>query len=64
MNEKAKVVADALEFELDKIDGYVEYGIGINKEFESAPWSCYGQVTGRSGGRSGFSGNFGVKSRF
>ena len=64
MNDKAKVVADALEFELDKIDGYVEYGIGINKEFESTPWSCYGQVAGRSGGRSGFSGNFGVKYRF
>ena len=64
MNDKAKVVADALEFELDKIDGYVEYGIGINKEFESTPWSCYGQITGRSGGRSGFSGNFGVKYRF
>ena len=39
-------------------------GIGINKEFESTPWSCYGQVAGRSGGRSGFSGNFGVKYRF
>ncbi|MBO7610881.1 MAG: hypothetical protein J6T23_01575 [Elusimicrobia bacterium] len=64
MNDKAKVVADAMEFELDKVDGYVEYGIGVNKEFEFTPWSCYGQITGMSGGRSGFAGNFGVKYRF
>ena len=64
MNENAKVVADSLEFEIDKVDGHVEYGIGVNKEFEYTPWSCYGQVTGISGGRSGFAGNFGVKYRF
>ena len=64
MNDNAKVVADSLDFELDKVDGYVEYGIGVNKDFIATSWSCYGQITGRSGGRSGFAGNFGIKYRF
>ena len=64
MNDKSKVVADSLEFELDKIDGYVEYGIGVNKDFENTPWSCYGQVTGKSGGRNGVEFNLGVTYRF
>ncbi|MCR4662257.1 MAG: hypothetical protein K5622_00020 [Endomicrobiaceae bacterium] len=64
MNDKAKVVADNMEFELDKIDGYVEYGAGVNKDFINTPWNCYVQVTGRSGGRTGFAGNLGVKYKF
>ena len=64
MNDNTKVIADSLDFEIDKVDGYIEYGIGVNKDFERTPWSCYGQLTGRSGGRSGFAGNFGVKYRF
>ena len=64
MNDNAKVVADSLEFEIDKVDGYIEYGAGVNKDFIGTVWSCYAQVTGRSGGRSGFAGNFGVKYRF
>ncbi len=64
MNDKAKVIANSLDFELDKVDGYVEYGAGVNKEFESTPWSCYGQIAGRSGGRCGVSLNLGAKYRF
>jgi len=49
---------------MDKIDGYVEYGAGVNKEFINTPWSCYAQLTGRNGGINGFSGNIGVKYSF
>ena len=64
MGDDRKVVADETEFEMDKIDGYVEYGAGVNKEFINTPWSCYAQVTGRSGGINGVSGNLGVKYKF
>ena len=64
MNDKTKVIADGQEFEIDKIDGYVEYGAGVNKDFINTPWSCYLQATGRSGGRNGFAGNIGIKYKF
>ena len=62
--DKIKVEADGLDSEADKADGYVEYGIGLNKEFINTPWSCYVQVTGKGGDRSGFDGSFGVKYNF
>ena len=64
MNDNVKVVSENKEFELDKIDGYLEYGAGVNKEFISSPWTIYAQLTGRNGGRKGFVGNFGVKYKF
>ncbi len=64
ISDKAKVVVDGTEFETDKIDGYVEYGAGVNKDFINTPWSCYAQVTDRSGGINGFSGNLGIKYKF
>ena len=64
ISDKAKVVVDEAEFETDKINGYVEYGAGVNKDFINTPWSCYLEATGRSGGINGFSGNFGIKYRF
>jgi len=64
LSSKPKVKAGGEELELDSIDGFVEYGIGVNKEFIGSVWSCYGQVTGRSGGRNGFGGNLGIKYKF
>ena len=64
LSNKPKVKAGGEELELDSIDGFVEYGIGVNKEFIGSVWSCYGQVTGRSGGRNGFGGNLGIKYKF
>ena len=64
MNDNVKVVAEGEEFELDKIDGYLEYGAGVNKEFINSPWTIYAQLTGRNGGRNGFAGNFGIKYKF
>jgi outer membrane autotransporter protein len=64
LSGKPKVKAGGQELELDSIDGFVEYGIGVNKEFIGSVWSCYGQITGRSGGRNGFGGNFGIKYKF
>ena len=64
MNDKAKVVVDGTEFETDKIKGYVEFGAGVNKDFINTPWSCYVEATGRSGGRTGFAGNLGIKYKF
>ena len=64
ISDKGKVVADKIELETDKIDGYIEYGVGVNKEFIDTLWSCYAQVTGRSGGINGFGGNMGVKYSF
>jgi hypothetical protein len=64
LSSKPKVKAGGEELELDSIDGFVEYGIGVNKEFIGTVWSCYGQVTGRSGGRNGFGGNLGIKYKF
>jgi len=64
LSGKPKVKAGGEELELDSIDGFVEYGIGVNKEFIGSVWSCYGQVTGRSGGRNGFGGNLGIKYKF
>ena len=64
LSGKPKVKTEAGEIELDSITGYVEYGLGVNKEFIGSVWSCYGQVTGRSGGRNGFGGNLGIKYKF
>ena len=64
ISDKAKVVADETEFEADKINGYIEYGAGVNKDFINTPWSCYAQVTGRNGGINGVSGNLGIKYSF
>ena len=64
LSSKPTVKAEGVELELDSIDGYVEYGLGVNKDFVGTVWSCYAQVTGRSGGRNGFAGNLGVKYKF
>ena len=64
MSDKAKVVVDGTEFETDKVNGYVEFGAGVNKDFINTPWSCYLEATGRSGGRTGFAGNLGIKYKF
>jgi outer membrane autotransporter protein len=64
LSSKPTVKAEGVELELDSIDGYVEYGLGVNKDFVGTVWSCYAQVTGRSGGRNGFSGNLGIKYKF
>jgi outer membrane autotransporter protein len=61
---KPKVSAGDVELEADKIDGYVEYGVGINKDFIGTLWSCYAQILGRGGDRSGFSGSLGIKYKF
>lgn len=64
LGSKPTVKAEGVELELDSIDGYVEYGAGVNKDFIGTVWSCYAQVTGRSGGRNGFAGNLGIKYKF
>ena len=64
LGSKPTVKTDGVELELDSIDGYVEYGAGVNKDFIGTVWSCYAQVTGRSGGRNGFAGNLGLKYKF
>ena len=64
ISDKTKVVVDGIEFETGKINGYVEYGAGVNKDFIGTVWSCYAQVTGKSGGRNGFAGNLGIKYKF
>ena len=64
LSSKPTVKAEGVELELDSIDGYVEYGLGVNKDFVGTVWSCYAQVTGRSGGRNGVAGNLGVKYKF
>lgn len=61
---KPKVSVGNIELESDKIDGYVEYGVGVNKDFIGTVWSGYAQVTGRGGDRTGFSGNLGIKYKF
>ena len=64
LSSKPTVKAEGEELELDSIDGFIEYGVGVNKDFVGTVWSCYAQVTGRSGGRNGFAGNLGVKYKF
>lgn len=64
LSSKPTVKTEGVELELDSIDGYVEYGLGVNKDFVGTVWSCYAQVTGRSGGRNGVAGNLGVKYKF
>ena len=62
--EKAKLVADNIAFDNMGISGYVECGLGVNKTFKNSPWSCYLQLTGKSGDISGFDGNIGIKYSF
>ena len=64
LSSKPTVKVEGIELELDSIDGYIEYGAGVNKDFIGTVWSCYAQVTGRSGGRNGFAGNLGIKYKF
>ena len=64
LSSKPTVKTEGVELELDSIDGYVEYGAGVNKDFIGTVWSCYAQVTGKSGGRNGFAGNLGIKYKF
>jgi len=64
LSSKPTVKVGGEELELDDIDGYVEYGAGVNKDFIGTVWSCYAQVTGKSGGRNGFAGNLGIKYKF
>ncbi len=64
INDKVRLKAEGEEFDTDKVNDFFELGVGVNKEFIDTPWSCYGQLAGKFGGRSGFSGNFGVKYRF
>ena len=47
-----------------EMDPYFEYGVGISKDFLNTPWSCYGQVSGKSGSRSGVGFNLGIKYAF
>ena len=58
------VKTEAGNLKLDSIDGYVEFGAGVNKDFLNTAWSCYAQLTGRAAGRSGVAGNLGVKYKF
>ncbi len=62
--DKVKANVEGVEFEQQKIENYIEFGAGVNKTFENTPWSLYIQLTGRSGDRSGFDGNLGVKYSF
>jgi len=64
IGDKGKVTADDTEFEMEKVNGYVEYGVGVSKDFDDTPWNCYFQITGRNGGRNGVAGNLGVKYCF
>jgi len=47
-----------------EMDPYFEYGVGVSKDFLNSPWSCYGQVSGKSGSRSGVGFNLGIKYAF
>ncbi len=47
-----------------EMDPYFEYGVGVSKDFLNSPWSCYGQVSGKSGSRSGAGFNLGIKYAF
>ncbi len=46
------------------MDPYYECGIGLTKDFLSTPWSCYGEIDGRTGSREGIGFNLGVKYAF
>ena len=46
------------------MDPYYECGIGVEKEFVTSPWSCYGEVNGRTGSRKGMGFNLGIKYAF
>jgi predicted outer membrane repeat protein len=64
LSSKPTIKTEAGDIDLDSIDGYVEFGAGVNKDFLNTAWSCYAQLSGRSGGRSGFAGNLGIKYKF
>jgi len=62
--DKVTTKVEEVEFDGQKIGNYVEFGAGIDKSFKNSPWSLYVQLTGRSGGRTGLDGNFGIKYSF
>ena len=62
--DKTKLVANNVAFDDMQISGYVEYGLGLNKSFRDSAWSCFLQVIGKQGDRSGFEGNLGIKYSF
>jgi len=62
--DKVTTKVEEVEFDGKKIGNYVEFGAGIDKSFKNSPWSLYIQLTGRSGDRTGFDGNFGIKYSF
>ncbi|WP_372519413.1 autotransporter domain-containing protein [Candidatus Ruminimicrobiellum ovillum] len=64
LSSKPTIKTELGDVDLDSIDGYVEFGAGVNKDFINTAWSCYAQLTGRSGGRTGFAGNLGIKYKF
>ena len=64
LSSKPTVKTEAGYLDLDSIDGYLEFGAGVNKDFINTAWSCYLQLTGRAAGRSGFAGNLGIKYKF
>ena len=62
--DKVTTKVEEVEFDGKKIGNYVEFGAGVDKSFKNSPWSLYIQLTGRSGDRTGFDGNFGIKYSF
>lgn len=46
------------------MDPYYECGIGVEKDFVTSPWSCYGEINGKTGSRKGVGLNLGVKYAF
>jgi len=62
--DKVTTKVEEVEFDGQKIGNYVEFGAGVDKSFKNSPWSLYIQLTGRSGDRTGFDGNFGIKYSF
>ena len=64
INDKVRLKAEGEEFDTDKVNDFFELGVGVNKDFIDTPWSCYGQLAGRFGGRTGVSFNLGIKYRF
>ncbi|WP_413854132.1 autotransporter domain-containing protein, partial [Candidatus Ruminimicrobium bovinum] len=62
--DKVTTKVEEVEFDGQKIGNYVEFGAGVDKSFKNSPWSLYIQLMGRSGDRTGFDGNFGMKYSF
>lgn len=62
--DKVTTKVEEVEFDGQKIENYVEFGVGVDKSFKNSPWSLFVQLTGKSGARTGFDGNFGIKYSF